>query len=449
MADSTRAIVGAGAAVASARVFSLVCAAVQLPLLTNLLTPAEYSLVAVAIALSTYFSLVAAEPNILAFQRFPGERSDRRNYRYALTRTSLLLAGVGVVTVGVALGFGQWKIALAIVGWGCGIAVSRLVSTAWLMWAEPWRYSINLMLATGVRTAGLVVLIVVGTDGVIALAAAGMASAIAALVLSPKVLGVRALAQAPWPWRFGVHLAVASLAVTVLTNSALVMLPAFVSNSDVGRFAAMTQVATLTCGAVLGLALTVAYPALRRLWDADEVDATIARLDWLTEACLVTALAAIAVFTVGDYWVIHVVIGPGYVDGAIIPALTISTAFASMGQLSGWFHQFRFEAALVGRRTWASAIVGVVATAIGAWAYGTTGAAVGVALGFLTYYLVLRWRTPISTGMTAVACLVFVIAVVAAALPSAIVSLVVGLAAAVLAVGLGAHLAWRIRAQRS
>jgi O-antigen/teichoic acid export membrane protein len=441
--------VGAGAAVGTARIFSLVCTAIQLPLLTNLLSPSEYSLVALAIAISTYFTLVTAEPVTLAFQRFPGDRSDRGTYRYALTRSISALILVGVTTIGVALIFGQWREALAVVGWGIGLAVVRLVSTAWLMWADPWRYAANLMLSTGVRTVGLVGLVVAGVDASLAIAVAGIASAVATLLVSPRIGGVRPIRRPPWTWQFGAHLALASLAVTILTSVGLVMLPLFVSRTEVGRFAAMTQLATLTCGALLGLVSTVAYPALRRLWDEGHTEMTASRLVWLTELCLATAFLAIAAFSVGDYWLPSAVVGHEYLDAAILPALVLSSALATMGQLSGWYHQFQFHAARVSRRTWISAIVGVSITAAGAAALGTTGAAVGGLLGFLVYYLALRWGTGLGPLLGAAAAFVTAACVAAAFLPRADVTVVVCVASTLIGLTIGIHLIWRLRAQRN
>ncbi|WP_348788967.1 hypothetical protein [Leifsonia sp. NPDC080035] len=445
---SARSVLGAGAAVGTARVFSLVCAAVQLPLLTALLTPAEYSLVALAIAVSTYFSLVTAEPMILAFQRYPGSRDDRGTYRYALTRSSAALLGFGIAIVAVAIFIGEWRTALAIVGWGIGMAVTRLVSTAWLMWADPWRYAVNLMVSTGVRTAGLVGLIVVGVEGALAIAIAGVASALATLALSPKVRGVIAPRRPPWTWQFGMHLAAASLAVTVLTSASLVMLPAFVSKTEVGRFAAMTQIATLTCGAVLGLILTVAYPALRRLWDDGHRAVATTRLAFLAEVCLGCALGAIAVFTFGNFWIVRLVVGTDYLDGAIIPALTLGTALASMGQLSGWYHQFQFEAAVVSRRTWIAAVAGVVITAAGAWVLGTTGAAAGVTLGFLVYFLLLQWRTGLTPRLAYGAVAATAGCLLAALVPGELAEWLVCACSGIGAIVILGHLMWRLRAKR-
>jgi O-antigen/teichoic acid export membrane protein len=441
--------VGAGAAVGTARVFSLVCTAIQLPLLTNFLSPSEYSQVALAIAISTYFTLVTAEPVTLAFQRFPGDRSDRGTYRYALTRSTFALILVGATTVGVALIFGQWKEALAVVGWGIGLAVVRLVSTAWLMWADPWRYAANLMLSTGVRTVGLVGLVIAGADASLAIAVAGLASAVATLIVSPRIRSVIPIRKPPWTWQFGVHLAAASLAVTILTSVGLVLLPFFVSRTEVGRFAAMTQLATLTCGAVLGLVSTVAYPALRRLWDEGHIQMTSARLAWLSELCLATALLAIAAFSAGEYWLPGVVVGRAYLDTAILPALVLSSALATMGQLSGWYHQFQFHAARVSRRTWGSAIVGVIATAAGAAIFGTAGAAVGGMLGFLVYYLALRWRTNLGPLLGVAAALLAASCVVVAFRPGPGVTAAVCIASALIGIAMGAHLVWRLRAQRN
>jgi O-antigen/teichoic acid export membrane protein len=417
-----------------------------LPLLTNLLTPAEYSLVALAIAAATYFSLIAADPITLAFQRFPGDRDDRGAYRYALTRVAVFLVALGGIAVLLSLVFGFWEAIVAIVGWGIGLAVTRLISMAWLMWAEPWKYSANLILSTAIRTIGVVALVYSGVDGALAVGIAGLASAVAALCISPRIRGTRRILRAPWSWRFGVHLALASLAGTLLTSAGLIMLPLFVGSTQVGQFAAMTQLATLTCGALLGLVLTVAYPALRRMWDEGKAHEAAERIEWLTTLCLAVALLTTAAFSAGGYWLPALVVGDSFLDVRILPILVLSTCFASMGQLSSWFHQFKFEAFTVSRRTWISATFGILATAVGSWLFGITGAAVGVAIGFLVYYLVLRFRTGL--GIPAAFISVFAcagaISISTAPTSGGVATAVTCAVSALTGVVLSGYLAWRL-----
>lgn len=384
------AVVGAGSAVAVARLFSLVAAAVQLPLLTNLLSTTEYSSVALAIAIATYFSLFAAEPAILGFQRFPGGNNDRSNYAFALGRTVVSVVLTGILVCGIGLLMGRAEEAAAFAGWGIGLAMNRLVSTAWLMWGRPWGYAWNLVAGTGVRTVVLLVMILAGCGPLLSLGAAGLASACAALLLSPRVRGLKATSTSrPWSMRFGLQLALASLAFTLLTNGNLLVLAAVASGDQVGRYAAMTQVAALSSGAVVGLMLTVAYPRLRAAWDRQNRLAVEAQLAILQLVCLGIALAAIFSTYVANHSLLHFVVQKEFIDGRVLAPLIMATAFAAMGQISSWRLQFQFKAGAVARRTAATAVFGLLITVGLTAAFQAQGAAVGAALGFMVYFLVM------------------------------------------------------------
>ena len=67
--------------------------------------------------------------------------------------------------------------------------------------------------------------------------------------------------------RFGLNLAIASLAYAALSNGSLLLLSSFTTSGVVGQYAAMSQVAALTSGAVSGLLFTMSYPRLRLAWD--------------------------------------------------------------------------------------------------------------------------------------------------------------------------------------
>lgn len=390
MAPSSR-FLNAGSAVAASRVFSLVCAAIQLPILTRLLAPSEYAQFAVVIAVATYFSLVAAEPDILAFQRFPSTSEDRRNYRYALLRALGISVALGLVGIIVCLFLGHVTLAIAISGWGIGIAVTRLVSTAWLMWGIPWRYAANLAASTGVRTASLLLLVMSGVELEFALMWAGLLSAAAALSISPSLKRRGKLKIRPWAFGFAIHLALASLAHTLLTNSVLIVSPIILGGHEAGRLAAMLQLATLSAGAIVGLFTTVAYPSLRKLWD-DGAELTVTNHANRLSTVIIGIVASVLGFAaLADYWIVETVVGSTYTDHAVIPPLLAAMAFSSLGQVASWQHQFRLHAKTVSRRTWTAAGVGMGLILVGSLTLGITGASLGVSAGFLLYYMLMRW----------------------------------------------------------
>jgi len=406
----SKALLRSGSAVAFARLFSLVCAAVQLPLLTNLLSPGEYSAIAIAIAIATYFNLLSAEPIILGFERFPGTKANRVNYRYAMNRTLLHIGVATVVVLIIALPMGLLNQAVAFIGWGIGIAINRLISLTWLMWEEPWQYAWNLTAGTGARTAVLVSLIVLGWDPLLSLGLAGIASAVAALCLSPRVrhaaialrprAGGRGVKRPrPWPFRFGLNLAFASLGYTLLTNANLLILALFVSDDSVGAYAVMLQVATLTSGAVLGLVLAVAYPPLRRRWDEGAQEMVRGRLRLLQLLSIAVATAFIFICYVGDGFLLRLVFPSDYIEVAVLAPLVLGTAFATMGGMASWHHQLHLESARVARRTVVAAAVGISGTLLLTMALHEQGAAAGSLLGFLLYLVIMQagTRLPIST----------------------------------------------------
>ena len=395
------------------------CAAAQLPLLTRFLSPGEYSGFAVAIAIATYFSLLSAEPVILGFQRFPGTNSDRFNYAHALTWTLSAVVGAGILVLGGGYLLAHAIDALAFVGWGVGIAVSRLVSAAWLMWGRPWQYAWNLMASTGTRTVVLLVLVLAGWDPLLSLAAAGLASAAAALSIAPRIaLGRSAWTSRPWPVSFGIKLAFASLAFTVLSSGNLLLLPLFTSSDRVGMYAAMTQVGALTSAALLGLAFTVMYPRFRVAWDAGHKAAVGVDLGTFQLASLFVALFTVFLLYVADHVLLKYVVPGDFIDGAVLAPLVMATAFAAIGQISSWSHQFQLEAGRVARETLTAAVVGIVATLGLAALFQEQGAAVGTAFGFLFYLVRMRAGTRLPILVTAVATGTFALTLVVAFVPS-------------------------------
>jgi O-antigen/teichoic acid export membrane protein len=179
-------VLTAAAAVGSARVVSLIAAAVQLPLLTRMLEPGDYGKLAVAIALATHAS-VFTNVHTLAFQRFPGSARERTNYSYASRRVYGTAAVIAVVLVAAGYLFGSsWRYGFGIAGWAFGLAASRFVATAWLGWLEPWSYAGSLAASTAVRTVALVVLVALTGDADLSLAVAGLACGATALLTGPR-----------------------------------------------------------------------------------------------------------------------------------------------------------------------------------------------------------------------------------------------------------------------
>lgn len=365
-------------AVASARVASLLAAAVQLPLLTRLLEPADYGRLAVAIAVATYVN-VFTDVHTLAFQRFPGTSEDRANYAYAARRTYGTVAGLAVVLLlgGWLLG-GDWRYALAIGGWGFGVATSRFVATAWLGWLRPWAYAGSLMTSTAVRTVALVALVAGTADPDLSLALAGGACGIAALLTGPRLSGARRCGDRPWRLRLGLQLALASAAVTVMGNAALLILPAMAEPEPVGRFAAMLQLSSLTSGAALGLLTTVAYPRLRHAWDAGRRRQVHRALADTTLLAVAISGLALAVLSSGDYWLARLAVAEGLHDVRLLPPLVLATTVSTMATITSWEHQLRLSIAALSARTVAATVVGTGLLTLLAFAFGLPGAALGV-----------------------------------------------------------------------
>lgn len=378
-----------------ARVFSLACAAAQLPLLTTTLQPSEYSAIAIAIAISTYFSLFSAEPVILGFERFPGANSDRSSYRYALARTAALLGLAALLVLGVAYFLGYLAMAVAFVGWAIGISVNRLVSFAWLMWGHSWQYTWNLMAGTGARTVTVVGLVLAGWNPLLSLGIAGIASAVAALILSPR-LGLTAGGNRTWrPWAFGfgVKLALAALAYIVLTNGNLLVLALLVPSERVGSYAVMMQVSTLTSGALLGLVLAVAYPPLRLAWDEGHRASVHASLTMLQTGCLVVASGVVFTCYAGDSFLLRLVLPDQYINQAVLAPLVMSTALAAMGGIASLHHQLKLEAGRVARRTIIASFIGLGVTVALSGLFQEPGAAIGASSGFLIYLIIMQAGT--------------------------------------------------------
>src|SRR5690606_20504999 len=323
--------------------------------------------------------------------RFPGSLEDRANLTYAARRTYGTVAVIAVVLLCAGYAFGNdWRYSVAIAGWGFGVTASRLVATAWLGWLRPWAYAGSLTASTAARTGALVGLVAATGDADVSLAVAGLVCGVAALLTGPR-RSLRGSSVRPRPWSlgFGLQLALASAAITVMGNAVLLVLPMVEGPDAVGRFAAMFQLAALTSGSALGLLTTVAYPRLRHAWDAgqhDDVHTAIVDTMLLAGAC---CSAVLAVISAGDYWLARLAVAEGLHDFGLVPVLVIATAVATLATTTSWEHQLRLDVASLSRRTLAAAVLGVGLMAALAATFGVVGAALGVIVVRGTYALLM------------------------------------------------------------
>ena len=399
MKERTAALGGAGAAVAAARVVSLLAAAVQLPILTRALPPGEYGAIAVAMSIATYFALVTSEPATLAFQRHPGSDGNRGNYAHALSKIlpTVAIGGVTVVTIGLLSGGAES--AIGIVAWGLSLALARYTATAWLMWHRSWSYTLNLMASTVARTAMLVGLVVSGVSGPVALIMAGAVSAAVSLILAPRAsIRRQDMPAKPWPRSLGYLLAAASLGVTVLGSANVILLEHKVGPASTASFAAMSQLALLTSGAVASTVLTVIYPSLRRQWDAGEHEHVLKSVR-VTQLLMVTiAGASVAAFTAFDGAIAGLIVEPSIVDVPTLCVLLIATTIGAIGQTAGWLLQFRLEPRKLAQRTAIASLVALALLIASIWTVPTDPArvaAIATAIGFTLYASMLRGRASV------------------------------------------------------
>ena len=407
---------------ATARLVSLVAAAVQLPILTRMLPPEEFGALSVAMAVATYFSLVTAEPAILAFQRHPGASDERGNYAFALPRIVAAVVIGGIVVVGLCLLWGAGEMALGVVAWGTSLALARYTATAWLMWSRAWSYSLNLIASTSARTIALVALVLVGAPGLTALIVAGLVSAAVSLVLAPRAPILRRQGEGrPWPRRLGYLLAAASLGVTLLTNVNVIVVEQKIGPAGTAPFAAMAQLAALSSGAVTSMVLTVLYPSFRRRWDSgrqEDVTKDLRRVELIMVAVGGTC---IALLTAGDGFLSKIAVDASLVQPHVLATLVAAASLGAIGQVSGWLLQFRSQASRLARRTTAVAVAAtllMVGLVYVSRVDPLQAAAVATILGFAFYVLLLRGRRSASEPLVPAFVVAFlVVALIGPALP--------------------------------
>lgn len=405
------------AAVSVARIFSLVAAAAQLPILTRLLTPAEFAIAAAAIAAASYVSLAAAEAPSLAFQRFPGSAVTRTNFAFArrqAVRTTCLITLLAIVT---GLSTGHLPVAAAALGWGLGLATMRFVSTAWLMWGAPWRYSLTLIASTGIRTTLLLVLTGGGLDVSYAICGAGLASAAVGALLSPRgrdtASGVR-----PWPRYIGLSLATASAALGIITTVDRIVLPQISDPAAAGQYAAMATVASLSVGAFLGLMGTALFPRVLAMWDSGDHRGALRWTSQLTVLSGTIAISASLVTLLVGPDVLAWLVGAAYVDVPVAACLLAASGLYGMAQQLSWRHNLRLEAARIRNACLIAAMCNIVLLLILAPYAGTRGAAAATAAAFFAYALLVFRKSDERIGTLVVIVMTFGVSMASLMAPS-------------------------------
>lgn len=382
---TARGTVSATAAVGTARVFALGAAAAQLPFVARALDPDEFAFVAVAIAAAAYFSLCGAEATTLAFQRFPGTSEARANFRFARRRILRSLALLSLVVLTIATLVGHFDLGFALVGFGLGMAANRFVATAWLMWSEPWSYAGSLILGTGARVGVLLGALSVGASPFLAVGLAGIVSAVASLFFSPRTGDESLLSVSPWPRYLGLSLALASAAYALLTNFNLLALPYAVSDLDIARYAAMNQTATLSLGAVLGVAFVVLQPQALNLWNNGDQKAASLLIALACYGTLLLGGLSILATEMYGRQLLTAALGPMYFDRNLLHLMIASTSLAALGQFMSMSHVLQLEPGKVRNCTTIAALIGSIASLSGMLVSGVESAAAGMLLGFVIY----------------------------------------------------------------
>lgn len=400
----------AAAAVFVARITSLVAAAVQLPILTRVLEPEEYASIAIAMVLGTYFSLFGAEATILPFQRFPGSQTEKANYRFASQRLTMVLLPLAVAVCLGGWPFGGFEIMFGVAGWGLGIAANRFIATVWLMWESPWSYAASLMMGTGLRTITVVALVLMDVNGAIAVGTAGLASVVGAVVLAPRLAYRSVKQKRPWGLVMGVSLALGSLAFTIMSNFGLLILPAMVGPDQVGQYAAMAQLVTLSIGAVLGLGSTVLYPRLQKLWNSGREELTRSFISLLGIVTVLIGGFAVLAVQLSGVDLLNLVLGNDYVVLPVLLSLIAATAASQIGQFVSWVHTLTLQSQRIRRSALLATLIGCLLTVLLTQAYGISGAATGTLMSFSLYGL-LMFRASALGRRPVIALLAFVLVV--------------------------------------
>jgi len=391
-------LASAGAAVTTARLASLVLAAVQVPLVARLVPHDEFATVPLTVQAAVLLGLVLADPAVLAFQRHPGALGDRADYRWAARRAAVGLGTGCALLLAVGALVGAPALALGIAGWTLGLTVNRLSAIAWLMWGREWRYAISLVGSTALRTAVLVVALSAGTGPGTALALAGALSALLAVVLAPRTQPTTGRPPRA-DLRLGTGLAVGQLGLHLLGSAPLVVGSSLLGTGATARLGAATQVALLL-GTALNLVTTLAYPRLRRRWDDGDEAGVLATGRLLVVAFAAGGAAALSVSGAADSALLRVALTDGLVDGALVAALVTASCASSMALVASWTHQFRLRARRIAVRSLTTAALALGLVAVGTLLDGVRGAAVGGLVGMLCHAAAMAAGSGLVTART-------------------------------------------------
>jgi len=393
----------ATAAIATARVASLLLAAAQVPLLARLLPEDEFALVPTTVQVAGLVGLVLADPAVLAFQRHPGSALDRVDYRWAVHRVLVGLAAGVVLLLSAGAAAGALLPAVAVAAWMLGTTANRLAAVAWLAWGREWRYSGALVASTTTRTLVLVVTVAVGGSATAALVTAGVASALLAVGLAPRT--GPAADEVDRPRRastgLGTALATGQLGVTMLGAAPLLSATITVGSAGSAALGASVQIASLvaTC---LNLVTTLAHPRLRRRWDDGDHAGVLESCRDLVLLCVAVGSLAVGVLTAGDLALVRAVLPAGLVDARLVVLTVVAVTGTAVGLVGSWTHQFALRRRRIVGASVASAVVTVAATLTGASCGGPLGAVLGGLCGVSCHTVLQATRSGLVRAATVV-----------------------------------------------
>lgn len=375
-------------AILFARFVSITAGVIQLPVVAHMVDRNTFSTVSTILATGVFISLIGFEGTILAFQRFPNSRTDLTSYSYSHRR---LVLSTFLVTfcAGVPAALTQHGIyALALVGWGCGLAWMRFVSTAWLMWLRPWHYAWNLAASTLIRTGVLIGTLAVGVHAAVALTLAGFASVAIALLLGPRANYENpASRERPWPKGLAMSLALASTGVTLLSGADRMLAGFLLGGPDAASYLAMAGIGSLSLGSVLSLINMASYPQLIKCWQRGQESCVSQCIGTATTWTIVAIAAALALASTAGGQILLLLFPGSYVETRLLLGVFVATGLVALGLVYSWTFHLATAGKALRNRTAVSTAAMLVLVIVGGKVLGPHGLCLGLILGSAIYCL--------------------------------------------------------------
>lgn len=375
----------AATAILIARIASIAAGAIQLPIIAHMLSKAEFSTVSSGIALSVIVGLIGFESTILAFQRFPKDKANRDSYTFSFRRLLIFTLSLLLPLTMLALIGGDVTLLMSIACWGCGLAWVRFVSTAWLMWNAPWKYSLSLIVSTSIRTILFVGGVALHLGPEISLCVGGLGSMLATFVVSPKPKGLIKSLPLPWPKYFGLSLALASTGVTILSGVDKMFAPWIIGKVQAAQYLAMSTLATLTLGSILSIINTTYFPRVIHSWSKAAPHEVSREILLAFRSTVILSCSTILITLVLGNSVLRYIFPEHLINIKLLLSIYTATSCIAIGLLYSWVFQLHSNAALLRSFSLYAALLSTLIVPIMGFALGAKGLAIGMILGGSAY----------------------------------------------------------------